>query len=69
MSETVFNPTVIEMRGVQVAALRDTSLTVLEDVNWSVLAGEFWVLAGSQHSGKSDLLLHAAGLTDRKSVV
>ena len=62
MSETVFNPTVIEMRGVQVAALRDTSLTMLEDVNWSVLPGEFWVVAGPQHSGKSDLLLHAAGL-------
>jgi ABC-type transporter Mla maintaining outer membrane lipid asymmetry ATPase subunit MlaF len=62
MSETVFNPTVIEMRGVQVAALRDTSLTVLEDVNWSVLPGEFWVVAGPQYSGKSDLLMHAAGL-------
>ena len=62
MSETVFNPTVIEMRGVQVAALRDPSLIVLEDVNWSVLPGEFWVVAGPQHSGKSDLLMHAAGL-------
>src|ERR1039457_5789803 len=63
MSETVFNPAVIEMRGAQIAALRDTSLTVLEDMNWSVLPGEFWVLAGPQHSGKTDLLLHAAGLT------
>src|ERR1035441_10393366 len=62
MSETTFNPTIIEMRGVQVAALRDTSLTVLEDVNWSVLPGEFWVVAGPQYSGKSDLLMHAAGL-------
>jgi len=62
MSETVFNSAVIEMRSVQVAAMRDTLLTVLEDVNWSVLPGEFWVVAGPQHSGKSDLLLHAAGL-------
>ena len=62
MSETTFNPAVIEMRGAQIAALRDTSLTVLEDVNWSVLPGEFWVVAGPQHSGKSDLLMHAAGL-------
>lgn len=62
MSETTFNPAVIEMRGVQIAALRDTSLTVLENVNWSVLPGEFWVVAGPQHSGKSDLLMHAAGL-------
>ncbi len=62
MSETTFNPAVIEMRGVRIAALRDPSLTLLEEVNWSVLPGEFWVLAGPQHSGKSDFLLHAAGL-------
>jgi ABC-type transporter Mla maintaining outer membrane lipid asymmetry ATPase subunit MlaF len=62
MGEDTFHPAVIEMRGVQVAALRDSSLAVLDDVNWSVLPGEFWVLAGLQHSGKSDLLMHAAGL-------
>jgi ABC-type transporter Mla maintaining outer membrane lipid asymmetry ATPase subunit MlaF len=62
MSETKPHPAVIEMCGAQIAALRDASLTVLEDVNWSVLPGEFWVVAGPQHSGKSDLLLHAAGL-------
>lgn len=62
MSEIIFNPTVIEMRGAQIAALRDPSLVVLEDVSWSVLPGEFWVVAGPQQSGKSDLLLHAAGL-------
>ena len=62
MSEKTFNPAVVEMRGAQVAALRDPSLTVLENVDWSVLPGEFWVLAGPQHSGKSDLLMHAAGL-------
>jgi ABC-type lipoprotein export system ATPase subunit len=42
----------------------DASLTVVEDVNWSVAPGEFWVVAGQQHSGKSDLLMHAAGLDD-----
>lgn len=62
MSEPVFHPAIIEMRGVQVTALRDPSLMVVENVNWAVLPGEFWVVAGSQHSGKSDLLLHAAGL-------
>ncbi len=61
MSET-FNPAVIEMRGVKIAALRDASLAVVEEVNWSVAPGEFWVIAGQQHSGKSDLLMHAAGL-------
>src|ERR1700691_3922592 len=62
MSEEVSKSAVIEMRGVDVATLRDTSLIVLENVNWTVLSGEFWVVAGAPHSGKSDLLLHAAGL-------
>ena len=52
----------IEMRGVNVAAMRDASFTVVENVNWSVAAGEFWVVAGQEHSGKSDLLMLAAGL-------
>ncbi len=52
----------IEMRGVNVAAMRDTSHLVVEDVNWTVTAGEFWVIAGPEHSGKSDLLMLAAGL-------
>ena len=34
---------------------------MVEDVNWSVAAGEFWVIAGQQHSGKSDLLMLAGG--------
>jgi ABC-type transporter Mla maintaining outer membrane lipid asymmetry ATPase subunit MlaF len=55
-------PAIIEMDAVEVAALRDSALTVLENVNWSVQAGEFWVVAGPHHSGKSDLLLNAAGL-------
>jgi len=61
MSET-FTPALLEMHGAHIGALRDTSLTVVEDVSWSVAPGEFWVVAGQQHSGKSDLLMHAAGL-------
>ncbi|HEY5043557.1 MAG TPA: ATP-binding cassette domain-containing protein [Verrucomicrobiae bacterium] len=53
---------VIEMCGVNVATMRDAFFTVVEDVNWSVAAGEFWVVAGQEHSGKSDLLMLAAGL-------
>jgi ABC-type transporter Mla maintaining outer membrane lipid asymmetry ATPase subunit MlaF len=52
----------MEMRGVSVGAMRDSGFRVLEDMNWSVAPGEFWVLAGQQHSGKSDLLLMSAGL-------
>jgi ABC-type transporter Mla maintaining outer membrane lipid asymmetry ATPase subunit MlaF len=62
MSENNFNSAVIEMRGVNVAAMRDASFIVVEDVNWSVAPGEFWVVAGQEHSGKSDLLMLAAGL-------
>ncbi len=42
--------------------MRDASLRVIEEVDWSVAAGEFWVVAGQEHSGKSDLLMLAAGL-------
>jgi ABC-type transporter Mla maintaining outer membrane lipid asymmetry ATPase subunit MlaF len=61
MSENQTIP-VIEMRGVTVAAMRDASFTVVENVGWSVMAGEFWVVAGPELSGKSDLLMLAAGL-------
>ena len=61
MSE-IFHPAVIEMNGADIVALRDTSLAVVADVNWAVLPGVFWVVAGQQHSGRTDLLLHAAGL-------
>jgi len=62
MSEANDQPAVIEMRGARVTALRDSSLVVLDDVNWTVLPGEFWVVAGPPYSGKSDLLMHAAAL-------
>jgi ABC-type transporter Mla maintaining outer membrane lipid asymmetry ATPase subunit MlaF len=61
MSETIFNPAVIEMRDASLASPRDASPVVVK-MNWSVQPGEFWVIAGQQHSGKSDLLMHAAGL-------
>lgn len=62
MSDKAHHSAVIEMHDVNIAALRDASLSVVDNVNWSVLSGEFWVVAGQQYSGKSDLLLHAAGL-------
>src|SRR5882757_9759115 len=61
MSENQNIPT-LEMNGVSVAAMRDPSFMVVEEVNWSVATGEFWVIAGQEHSGKSDLLMLAAGL-------
>src|SRR5258706_5565987 len=52
----------IEMRGVGARAFRDPGVVVAEDVNWTVQAGEFWVIAGPQRGGKTDFLMMTAGL-------
>ncbi len=52
----------MEMRGVTVVSMADQSLIVAEEVNWTVQAGDFWVIAGPQRSGKSDFLMLAGGL-------
>jgi len=52
----------IEMRDVAVGAMRDQSTLVAEQMNWSVPAGDYWVVAGLQGSGKSDFLLMTGGV-------
>jgi ABC-type transporter Mla maintaining outer membrane lipid asymmetry ATPase subunit MlaF len=52
----------IEMDAVTVSAREDSRLSVLEDVDWKVMPGEYWVVGGMHNSGKSDLLALAAGL-------
>jgi phospholipid/cholesterol/gamma-HCH transport system ATP-binding protein len=52
----------IAMRGVEVSSLQDGDQVVLHDVDWTVGAGEYWVIGGMQGSGKSDLLAMTAGL-------
>lgn len=52
-----------EMRNVSVTALRDASVVVLEQVNWTVEVGDFWAVAGLLRSGKSDLMALAAGIS------
>jgi len=59
-------PPAIEMRGVAFGAMKDPTETVAEDVNWTVNAGEFWVVAGSQRSGKTDFLMLTDGLLPPK---
>ena len=54
---------VIEMSGVAAVALRDPTRIAVEAVDWRVAAGDFWVLAGMQSTGKSDFLMLTAGLT------
>src|SRR2546422_9233418 len=53
---------VIEMEGVAVGAMRDQSTMVVEEINWKVAAGDYWVVAGLQGAGKSDFLMMTGGL-------
>jgi ABC-type transporter Mla maintaining outer membrane lipid asymmetry ATPase subunit MlaF len=53
----------IEMSGVAVTSLRDPDIVVAEQVNWTVNAGDYWVVAGLHESGKSDFLMLTGGLT------
>ena len=50
-------PPAIQMNDVTAVSLKNPGMTVLEDVNWSVAPGEFWVVAAPQHSGKTDFLM------------
>ncbi|PYJ07953.1 MAG: hypothetical protein DME25_02715 [Verrucomicrobia bacterium] len=52
----------IEMQAVAVSAMRDQSIQVAEGINWTVAAGDYWVVAGLQGAGKSDFLMMTAGL-------
>jgi ABC-type transporter Mla maintaining outer membrane lipid asymmetry ATPase subunit MlaF len=54
---------VLDLRDVTVPSRRDTEVTAVRNVNWSVRAGEFWVVGGLQGAGKSDLMFMLAGLT------
>jgi ABC-type transporter Mla maintaining outer membrane lipid asymmetry ATPase subunit MlaF len=52
----------MEMRDVVVTSLRHPDEVVLQDVNWTVAAAEFWAVAGLLRTGKSDLLALASGI-------
>ncbi|MGH7942611.1 MAG: ATP-binding cassette domain-containing protein [Limisphaerales bacterium] len=52
----------IEMREVSVCAAQDQDFCVLKGINWTVAAGEFWVVGAPHHSCKSEFLMAAAGL-------
>ena len=61
-SSSVVSEPVMFMDRVAAGSMRDPDLTVAEGVNWSVAAGDYWVIAGLQGTGKSDFLLMAGGL-------
>ncbi len=56
-------PPAIRMEGVAVPAMRDPGTIVAENVNWTVNAGDYWVVAGLHGAGKSEFLMMTAGLT------
>jgi putative ABC transport system ATP-binding protein len=53
---------VLEMTALSVGSRGDPERPVLENVNWSVAAGEYWVLGGMHGAGKTDFLAMTAGL-------
>ena len=63
VAATTSIPPALQMRGVAVGSARGTGVAVVEEVDWTVAAGEFWVVGAPQLSGKSDFLMMAGGLT------
>ncbi|MDB6023863.1 MAG: transporter related [Verrucomicrobiales bacterium] len=53
---------VIEMQNVSIVSPQEADVAQVENVNWRVQRGEFWIIGGSHGSGKSNLLSTAAGL-------
>lgn len=52
----------IEMIGLAVGAPDSSESALVEEVNWSICGGEYWVVGGLPGSGKSNLVATAAGL-------
>lgn len=53
---------VIVMQGVAVSSQVNPDQAVVENVNWTVRSGEYWVIAGMHGTGKSDFMATAGGL-------
>ena len=53
---------VIEMHGVTISSQVSPDQAVVEDVNWTVRRGEYWVIAGMHGMGKSDFMATTGGL-------
>jgi phospholipid/cholesterol/gamma-HCH transport system ATP-binding protein len=52
----------LEMIGVDVTSIQAPQSVAMEQVNWKVATGEYWVVGGLPASGQSDLVSTAAGL-------
>jgi ABC-type transporter Mla maintaining outer membrane lipid asymmetry ATPase subunit MlaF len=53
---------VIEMQDLSVGSMQDPRLSVAEHIDWRVNAGDYWIVAGLQGSGKSDFLMVTGGV-------
>lgn len=61
LPETQTQP--IQMVNVAAGSMHDLSRRAVEQVNWTVQEGDYWVIAGLQGSGKSDFLMMTGGVT------
>lgn len=52
----------LRMEEVDVGSMRDPRTVVLRRIHWTVQAEDYWVVAGLQGAGKTDLLMMTAGL-------
>jgi ABC-type transporter Mla maintaining outer membrane lipid asymmetry ATPase subunit MlaF len=52
----------IEMAGVTFTSLADPGRVVAEDVSWTVMPGDYWVVGGLHGVGKSDFIAAAGGI-------
>ncbi len=53
---------VIRMEGVTLGSMLDPGAIVAENIDWTVQPRDFWVVAGLQGSGKSDILMMTGGV-------
>jgi len=52
----------VELVDVAVPSQYESSGVILEGVNWQVRGGDFWAIGGLAHSGKTNLMMVAAGV-------
>ena len=53
---------VIEMQDLSFGSMQDPRSSVAEHIDWTVNAGDYWIVAGLQGSGKSDFLMVTGGV-------
>ena len=60
--ETTAATPMIEMVDATLTSLLDSTRVVFEDVTWSVMPGDYWVVGGLHGVGKSDFIAAAGGI-------